>query len=68
LTAIPGRIAEGEDKGHLEFVTFVAENRIITAKWTAVNVGTFEDFSRIVPKEDATAIVSKLRAGSKLMS
>jgi hypothetical protein len=45
LTAIPGLIAEGEDKGHLEFVTFVAENRIVTAKWTAVNVGTFiEDF------------------------
>jgi hypothetical protein len=68
LTAIPGLLAEGEDHGHLEFITFVAENRIITAKWTAVNVGTFiEDFSRIVPKEDATDIVSKLRAGTKVL-
>jgi hypothetical protein len=68
LTAIPGRVAEGEDKGHLEFVTFVAENRIVSAKWTAVNVGTFiEDFSRIVPKEDATAIVSQLCAGANVL-
>jgi hypothetical protein len=68
LTAIPGLLAEGQDKGHLEFVTFVAENRIITAKWTAVNVGTFiEDFSRIQPREDATDIVSKLKAGTKVL-
>jgi hypothetical protein len=68
LTAIPGLLVEGEHKGHLEFVTFLAENRIITAKWTSVNVGTFvDDFSKIVPRDEATDIVSKLRTGTKVL-
>jgi hypothetical protein len=64
LTAIPGIIGEGEDKGHLEFVTFVAQNSIMFAKWTAVNVGTFvDDFGRIIPPDEAADVVSRLRDG-----
>jgi hypothetical protein len=68
LSAIPGIIGEGEDKGTLEFVTFMAYNGIMTAKWTVVNVGTFiEDFSRIVPKDEAIDTVARLRAGLKVI-
>lgn len=35
LTATPGLLSEGE--GHLEFVTFVADNGKETKKWSAVN-------------------------------
>jgi hypothetical protein len=67
LTAIPGIIGEGEDKGHLEFVTFVAQNSIMFAKWTAVNVGTFvDDFGRIIPADEAADVVSRLRAGESV--
>jgi hypothetical protein len=64
LTVIPGLIRDGEDKDHLEFVTFVAQNSITFAQWTAVNIGTFvEDFAKVVPIDDADDIVSQLRAG-----
>jgi hypothetical protein len=46
----------------------MAENRIITAKRTAVNVATsVEDFSKIVPMDEAANIVSKLRAGARVL-
>jgi len=64
LTAIPGIIGEGEDKGHLEFVTFVAQNNIMFAKWTAVNIGTFvDDFAKFTSISEAANIVARLRAG-----
>jgi hypothetical protein len=64
LTAVPGLIAEGEDKGHLEFVTFVVQNTIMFAKWTAVNVGTFvDDFGKIIPADEAADLVRRLRDG-----
>jgi hypothetical protein len=64
LVAVPFLLLEGDFKGHLETVTFVAETEEKSHKWWAVNVGTFEkDFAQVVSPELATHIVSKLRAG-----
>jgi hypothetical protein len=64
LVAVPFLLQEGEFKGHLETVTFVAANEEASHKWWAVNVGTFEsDFSKIVSPELAWQIVGRLRAG-----
>jgi hypothetical protein len=64
LIAEPGLLLEGEFKGHLETVTFVAVNANDMHKWWSVNVGSFEkDFSRIVLPSVAIEIVKRLRAG-----
>jgi hypothetical protein len=64
LVAVPFPLPEGEFKGHLETVTFVAANEEQSLKWWAVNVGTFEsDFRKIVSPEMARHVVDKLRAG-----
>jgi hypothetical protein len=68
LTAIPGVLRVGEDKGHLEFVTFVAQNGAIEEKWTGMNVGTFaDDFAQIVDAGTAVAILRRLRSGEKVV-
>jgi hypothetical protein len=60
LTAIPDLLPEGEFKGHLETVTFIAANGEQRHKWWAVNVGTFEsDFRKIVSPEMAQHVVEK---------
>ena len=49
LTATPFLLLEGEDKGHLETVTFIATSERDTQKWWSVNVGSYEtDFSKLV--------------------
>ena len=68
LTAIPSVLREGKDKGHLEFVTFVAKNGAIEEQWTGVNVGTFaDDFAQIVDAGSAVAILRRLRSGEKVV-
>jgi hypothetical protein len=63
LVAVPFLLQEGEFKGHLETVTFIAANEERSHKWWAVNVGTFEsDFSKIVSLELARHVVGTLRA------
>ena len=46
LTAVPLLLAEGEYKGHLEYVSFIASEGGYSKKWSATNGGTFaEDFA-----------------------
>ena len=64
VKAVPFLLNEGEFKGHLETVSFLAESETESVKWWAVNVGTFEsDFSRVVSPELARHMVTALRAG-----
>ena len=68
LTAIPRLLTEGDHKGHLEYVTFVATDRGYSKKWTATNIGTFvEDFTRIVLARNAQDILRRLREGEIVM-
>jgi hypothetical protein len=42
LTAVAHLLTEGEHKGHLETVTFIAESgQGDVRKWWSVNIGTF---------------------------
>jgi hypothetical protein len=64
LIATPHLLSEGDFKGHLETVTFIAANEQETHKWFSVNVGSFEsDFGEIVSPELAQSIVFRLRQG-----
>jgi hypothetical protein len=68
LTAVPWFIHEGEHKGHLEYVTFIATDGAYTKKWSASNTGTFaEDFAKIVPLGNATNILERLRRGEPVL-
>lgn len=64
LIAVPFLLREGDFKGHLETVTFIAASEHATHKWWSVNVGTYEtDFQKIVSPQLAKHVVEKLRAG-----
>ena len=64
LIAVPFLKREGETKGALDTVTFIAASEAATHKWWCVNVGTFEkDFQRIVSPELARHAAETLKAG-----
>lgn len=64
LIAVPFLLREGDFKGHLETVNFIATSEQQTHKWWLVNVGTYEtDFQKIVSPELAKHVVERLRAG-----
>jgi hypothetical protein len=64
LVAVPSLLKEGEFKGHLETVTFVAASEKESRKWWSVNVGTYEeDFTKIVSPELAKDIANRLHRG-----
>jgi hypothetical protein len=64
LVAEPFLSAEGEFRGRLETVTFIATSDSHSYKWWSVNVGTYvKDFQRIVSPELAKHIVERLRKG-----
>jgi hypothetical protein len=64
LVAIPSLLIEGDFKGHLETVTFVATSESESHKWWSVNAGTYEtDFAKIVSLELSRDIVRRLRDG-----
>ena len=65
LVAVPFLLAEGEFKGHLETVTFIAASESgETHRWWSVNDGKLEsDFQTIVSPELAKDTVERLRAG-----
>jgi hypothetical protein len=64
LIAVPFLRREGDYKGHLETVTFIAASEQETHKWWSINVGTYEnDFRKIVSPELAKYVVEKLCAG-----
>ena len=68
LTAIPGLLVEGEDTGHLEYVTFVAADGDETHKWFSTNTGTYAiDFAQIVDGATAFSIVQRLRRGETVV-
>jgi hypothetical protein len=68
LTAIPCLLPEGEHKGHLEYVTFIATDGSYSKKWFATNIGTFaEDFAKIVPCCNAANILDRLRRGEPVL-
>ena len=57
-------LSEGDHKGHLETVTFVAASEGGNHKWWSVNVGTYErDFTKIVSPELAKDIANRLHRG-----
>ncbi|HTF70033.1 MAG TPA: hypothetical protein VK638_45880 [Edaphobacter sp.] len=64
LVAVPSLLTEGEFKGYLETVTFVAASERESRKWWSVNVGTYEeDFTKIVSPELAKDIADRLHRG-----
>ena len=64
LIAVPFLLHEGDYKGHLETVTFIAASENDTHKWWSVNVGTFEkDFTRIVSPEIAKYVAESCVPG-----
>ena len=64
LVAVPSLLTEGEFKGYLETVTFVAASERESRKWWSVNVGTYEeDFTKIVSPELAKDIANRLQRG-----
>lgn len=64
LIAVPFLRSEGEARGSLETVTFIAASEAATHKWWCVNVGTFEkDFQRIVSPELAKYAAETLKSG-----
>ncbi|CAN5441149.1 hypothetical protein BH10ACI4_BH10ACI4_28290 [soil metagenome] len=64
LVAEPFLLTEGEFKGHLETVTFIATSGTHSFKWWSLNVGKYvKDFQRIVSPELAKHIVDRLRQG-----
>ena len=68
LTAIPSLLPEGEHRGHLEYVTFLATDGGYSKKWSATNIETFaEDFAKIVPSCNAENIVDRLRRGEPVL-
>jgi hypothetical protein len=64
LTAIPWLLPEGEHKGHLEYVTFIATDSSETQKWSVTNTGTLaQDFALVVDAATAHSIVQRLCNG-----
>ena len=68
LTAIPWLLPEGDHKGHLEYVTFIATDGIETYKWSTTNTGTYvQDFALIVDAGNAQHILFELRRGNTVV-
>ena len=68
LTAIPWLLPEGDPKGHLEYVTFVATDGIETYKWSTTNTGTYvQDFALIVDAGNTQHILDELRCGNTVL-
>ena len=68
LTAVPWLLPEGEFKGYLEYVTFIATDGGYTKKWSSTNIGTYaEDFAKILPPSDAQDVLERLRRGEMVL-
>jgi hypothetical protein len=67
LTASPMLLVEGEFKGHLEYVTFVAEVGGVIKKIFIQNRANLVDqFNKLVERREAEAIVATLRTGEEV--
>jgi hypothetical protein len=61
LSAIPHLLREGENKGHLQYVTFIATDGIERHTGSLANVGTYaEDFALIVDAGYAVLFMERL--------
>jgi hypothetical protein len=68
LTVVPMLFPEGPCQGHLEYVEFKADNGQASHLWWSTNTGTYvEDFTKIMPKAEAYAIVAALRRGETVI-
>jgi hypothetical protein len=63
VTITPGLLAEGEHKGHLEYLNFSAVSKTDTKKWSSVNTGTLLDDFRAIFGEWGPSILERLRNG-----
>ena len=67
LSAKPYRNKEGEFKGKLEGVMFIATSSSSTQQWFAINCGQLEkDFGALVSHDLATEIVAALTRGDEI--
>lgn len=67
LTAKPYLNVEGDEKGALRCVSFVAASPVETMKWYAINHGQFERaFSRLIPLHAAEETVDALSRGESV--
>jgi hypothetical protein len=67
-TAIPWALREGDHEGHLEYVTFIAEDGGVRYKWSATNTGTFaQDFAKIVLLGNAQDLLTRLQRGEAVL-
>jgi len=64
LIVTPGLLLEGDFRGHLETVHFLAKSDTEEHKWWAVNTGNLErEFAEIVSSELASHFMNRLESG-----
>jgi hypothetical protein len=63
VTVTPKLFAEGERKGHLEFLHFTASNGNNRVRWWAINTATLSDDFRAIFGEWGPGILERLRRG-----
>jgi hypothetical protein len=67
LAATPFLFPEGEFKGELKGVTFVATSKADTKQWFTINCGQFETaFSKLIPAGLAKEIIAVLTRGNDI--
>ena len=67
VTVRPHLLREGEFKGHLEYVEFIARSGDLVLGWHETNYGQLpESFRRLVPDPIADNLISILRMGDEV--
>jgi hypothetical protein len=67
LSAKPSLISDGQFKGELQGVEFIASSTTETMHWHAINCGQFEQaFSKLIPQQLATETVETLARGEDI--
>jgi hypothetical protein len=68
LTAVPQLLPEGPHEGYLGCVEFKATNGVKSYGWLTGNAGNYlEDFSKLLPRAEAKAVVAALQRGEKVI-
>ena len=68
LTAVPMLLRESAHKGQLEYISFIATDRVDTHKWSSTNTGTYaQDFALVVDAGNACDILTRLRGGETVL-
>jgi len=66
VTVAPKFLVEGEHKGHLESLHFVATDGISLHRWWRVNTGTLDEDFRAIFGDGGPGILARLRSGETL--